>query len=354
MVFDIDRTLHLIKGALFDPEATWQEYLPEAGNWQKTAALLTGPLIVTSAVLAYLVGFLGSDAALFGMFRPTIGSTIANIILGAVGAATVAFVFSALSGAFGGKNSFALGLAGTTLAFVPGYAGQALAQLPWIGGLIGLGLFVYALVLLWRIVPVYLEVPEAKRTGHYILSLVGTIAAMVVISFLVRPLVGQTSPAMLDFQASDASSIGSGGLLGGAMRQAELMAAAEEDRYDPPADGKLEEDQVEEFIRIMNRAAEIIEAQSARMRELSERADRNEDISMSEMSEMMSGATQMMGLASAEIELVKSADGNWAEHQWVKESLRTAYLQRDISDAVKHNHELFLKFEDQLKSYVTR
>ncbi len=35
-----------------------------------------------------------------------------------------------------------------------------------------LGSGIYGLVLLWKILPKYLEVPSASRAGHYILSLV--------------------------------------------------------------------------------------------------------------------------------------------------------------------------------------
>jgi hypothetical protein len=90
------------------------------------------------------------------------------------------------------------------------------------------------------------------------------------------------------------------------------------------------------------------------MRDLAERADRDEQLSMREMGEMMSGATQVMGLNTIEIEVVKSGGGNWAEHQWVKESLRTAYVQQDINEAVKHNFDLYKEYEDELKSVVTR
>jgi len=353
-MFDLSRTLQLVKGALFDAEATWQSYLPEAGNWQKTAFLLTGPLIITSAILAYLIGLLGSDAALFGQFRPTITSTLVTIVMGAVAAGVISFIVSALAGAFGGKNSFALGLAATSLAFVPGYLGQALSQLPWIGALVGLGLAIYGLILLWRIIPVYLEVPDGKRTGHYILSLVATIAVMIVLSILLRPMIGPDMSGFGGVSSSGSATGGAGGLFGGAIRQAELITAAEEDRYESPADGKLDNNQVDEFMRVMNRAEEMMLEKTERMRELAERADRDEELSMREMSEMMSGATEMVGINTIEIELVKSGGGNWAEHQWVKESLRTAYLQKDINDAVKHNYALFMEHEDELKSFVTR
>lgn len=355
-MLDANRTFSLIKGALFDPEPTWRSYLPEADNWQRTAVLLTGPLILLSAVLGYFIGLLGSDTSLFG-FRPTITSTLLSIVSGAIAAAVVAFVVSALAGMFGGKSSFARGLAATSLAFVPSYLGQALRWLPWIGGLVALGLFIYGLVLLWRIIPMYLEVPEGKRVGHYILSLIATIVVMFLISMLLRPIIGPGMPDVRDFSDGQSSGIrpgGLGGVMGEAMRQGELMAAAEEDRYTPPADGKLDEDQVAEYIRVMNRASEIMEEKSERMRQLAERAERNEEMSMSDMSEMMAGATQMIGMNTIELEVVKSGGGNWAEHQWVGEALRTAYVQKDINEAVEHNYELYMEHEDELKPFVTR
>ena len=75
---------------------------------------------------------------------------------------------------------------------------------------------------------------------------------------------------------------------------------------------------------------------------------------MGEMSEMMSGATQMMGMNTAELEVVKSAGGNWAEHQWVREALRTAYVQQDTSDAIEHNYALYKDYEDELAPFVAR
>jgi hypothetical protein len=75
----------------------------------RTARVVAGPLIVASAVIGWVVG---------------------------------------LAGAFGGKRSFALGLAATTLAFVP----------------------------------VFLEFPDGRRAGHYIVSLLATFVAMALVS----------------------------------------------------------------------------------------------------------------------------------------------------------------------------
>ena len=295
----------------------------------------------------------GSGASMFGI-RPTLLSTFAGIIGGAIAAGVIALIVSTLAGLFGGKNSFARGLAATTLAFVPGYLAQALYWLPWVGALVGLGLFIYALVLLWRIIPLYLEVPDGKRTGHYILSLIATLVAMLVLSLAMRPIIGPSMPEVPVYSGSGADSrpAGLGGVVGEAMRQGELMAAAEDDSYDPPSDGKLDRNQVREFIRVMQRAEEIGAEKTARIRELAERAENDEELSLSEMSELMAGATSVMGMNTIELEIVKSAGGNWAEHEWVRNSLRTAYIQKDINDAVAHNYALYQDNEDDLKPFI--
>lgn len=357
-MIDLKRTVALVRGALFQPEATWREYLPEAGDWKKTALLLTGPLIVASALIAYLVGFLGTDVPLFGRFRPTLLSTVWTIVIGAVGAAVTAFIFSALSGLFKGKKEFALGLAATSLAFVPGYVGQAFSGIPGIGFLIALGLGIYGLVLLWKIIPIYLEVPDDSRVGHYILSLIATVVAMVVLSFVVGGAMfaggGQSALGSLSGSESSGSSTGAaggGGLLGRFGRFAELMEAAENDTYDPPSNGRLADGQVREFVRVMGRSAEIRGDQEARMKELAKRAE-DDDISFAEAGEMLGSVPGMAGLATAEMEVVKSGGGNWAEHQWVRGSLRAAYLQQDLNGTTAHNYKIYKKYEADLATHI--
>jgi hypothetical protein len=329
---------------LFDAEATWRGYLAEAGDWKKTAVLLTGPLIIAAVVVAYVLGLLGSGVSLLG--RPTLASSLLGIVTGAIAVAVVAFIFSAFASFFGGKGTFALGLAATTLAFVPAYIGQALSGLPWIGWLLSIGLAIYALVLLWRIIPIYLEVPDGKRAAHYIASLVACVVVFLVLSTILGgALFGRAGNPSIGTQSGTPTS----GFLGGLARQGELMTAAEEDRYDPPSDGELTERQVREFVRVMERFAEVSIEREQRLKEIAERAERDEQVSLRELGNVFSGVAEIAGLNTAEIEIVKSAGGNWAEHQWVKQQLRTARIQQgDGSEAIAHNYELYQEYADEL------
>ena len=334
-MIDIGRTIELVTGALFERESTWRAYLPDAGDWRKTAFLLTGPLIIASAVIAYLVGLLAGN----GMFRPTILSTVATIIMGAIAMGALSFIVSALSGTFGGKRDFSLALAAATLAFVPGYVGQALVWLPWIGWLLGIGLGIFSLVQLWQIIPMYLDVPDSKRVMHYIVSIVATIIVMMIVSRIFSPMMPGPQ-----FNADNNST----GMFGDINRQAALVAEVEKDSYTPPEDGKLTERQVRDFVAVMAVVDERMSEAIAEMAELTARAEEDGEVSMKEFGTMMRGVTEAGGIATVEMETVKAAGGNWAEHKWVQETLWTARFQKQGSEAIEHNFALFEEYEDQL------
>jgi len=352
-MLDLPRTVQLVKGGLLDAEATWRAYLPEAGDWKKTAALLTGPLIVASAVVAYLLGVLGAGASVLG--APTFTELLLSIIWGAIAAALVAFVFGAFASWLGGRGGFAIGLAATTLAFIPGYVGRALSGLPWIGWLLGVVLAIYSLILLWRISPIYFEVPSEKRTAHYVASLLTSIVASWVVGMIVGigALGEQGANRVLNADGTSTSAA-SGGLFGGITRQADLISAAEADRYAPPSDGKLTEQQVQDFIRVMERAKEASAERQERIRQIAEQADSNQRVSLGDLSTVITGITEVAGLNTAEIEIVKSTGGNWAEHQWVRETLRAAWLLKDGDEAVVHNYGLYRRFEEQLAEHIVQ
>ncbi len=351
-MIDLSRTIKLVIGALFDREATWQSYLPEADNWQKTALLLTGPLIIISAVIAYLLSLVTAGSSMFGMFHPTLLSTAFGIVTSAIGAGIVAFIFSALAGAFGGKSSFALGLAATTLAFVPGYLGQALAWLPWIGGLLALGLVIFALIQLWKIIPLYLEVPANKRGAHYAVSLIATIVVMMIIGRIVNPMVygpdaGSPFSSMSRTSGSDAPT---GDLFGGAVQRAALLEEAMKDTYAPPEDGQLTESQVRSYVSLAQQVSKLQEEAAVRMKILAEKADADGEMSIKDLGAMMKGANEAGSLATSEMELVKKGGGNWAEHRWVAQTLLTASRQKNTSDSIAHNYALYQQYAEQLKA----
>ena len=60
----------------------------------------------------------------------------------------------------------------------------------------------------------------------------------------------------------------------------------------------------------------------------------------------------ILGLANAEMEVVKTGGGNWAEHRWVKDQLRVAIVQQDGTEAIEHNFRLYQKYSQELDTIV--
>lgn len=182
-MFDFNKTIQLIKGAMLEPHATWQSYRSEASDWKLTARDLTLPLIVGALILTSILSIVFRGSFLYGS---GVGGLLFGIVAGFVGFLITAFILAWLAGAFGGSNDFDKAFAAVSLTAVPSYAGVVLGVLPWIGGLLSLGFAIYALVLLYRIIPEYLAVPQGKRVSHFICSM----AAILVVSLVIAGVFG--------------------------------------------------------------------------------------------------------------------------------------------------------------------
>jgi len=343
-MIDINKTLELVKGGLFYPRQTWQKYLEEGHDWKETAMLLTIPLMFISVVLTAIFSWLFGSYTMFGM-QSGIGASIKQLITSFVSIGIASFLFSYLAEMFDGKHDFNKGFAALSLTAIPGFTGSVLGTLPMIGMFLSLGLAILGLVYLYKIIPTYLEVPQGKRVIHYILSLLASFIAMLIIGSMLG--LGAASSANYDLGVS-ASSNGMFGELG---RQAELMENAEQDRFSPPSDGRVTEEQVQALVSTLQKTAEYRTSKEDSLEKLGEQMKDKEDMSFGDLMKMASGVGSAMSTANAEMDIVKSAGKNWAEHTWIKEQLRIAVMQKDISAAVKDNYALYQKYADELSKY---
>ncbi len=343
-MLDLNRTGALVKGAVFDPEPTWEGYLPEADDWKKTAVLLTGPLIVGSVLVGHVLAWIFPN---FLTGRPGLGLLLVQLVSMSLAAVAVAFVVAILAGLFKGKQSFPHALAATSLAFVPGYLGNMFASLPLVGWLLQLGLGIYGLVLLWRILPSYMKIADSKRAGHYILTLVVSLIAGVVLSAVIG--ISAVTPDIRagsdSYSASESGASSAPGVLGDLQRRGDLMAEAEADEYEPPDNGKLSKRQMERFVQVMEKTQAYRDEQAADLKALGERAEADK---LDSIGDLMSGVKGVMNLTTAEMEVVKTGGDNWAEHQWIKEQLRIAAIQKDTNKTFAHNYRLYQEYEARL------
>lgn len=334
-MIDFQKTIDLIKGGLLEPRSTWQSYLAENRGWRDTAILLTLPLLigsfVLSGVLSLLFGGSGPLGASMGF-----GGWLLGLVMAVVAIAAAAFIFSYLAGLFRGGHDINKGLAAVSLAAIPAYVGNIFVAVPFIGWLVSLALGIVTLVFLYQIVPSYLEVPGDKRVLHYIASLVSCFVVMMILSTIL----GLGGAAPMSGEASLTEQPTRAGMLGGIERYARMIERAEQDSYEPPEDGRITEAQMSAYLETMRKTAETRSDQMAGVERIKEEyEDREPDVT--DLPALAGGVGSVLGAFNAEMEVVITGEGNWAEHQWIKEQLRVARIQKDINDAVKHNHALY-------------
>jgi len=331
----IDGAIGWVTAVLRDPQDAAARFQARAAPWRQTAAEVTVPVNLLAVALSYILTFLIVGFVL-GFFW-----SIAALLWAVATFFIAAFLFDYFAGAFGGVRSFDQSFAMLTLAGIPAALGSLLQVIPWIGWLLSLAASVYSLVLLYQFAPTFLKVPEDKRVVHFIVSLL----ACGVTYFIVAMLIGMlaTPELMRQTASSDAtSSTVPGGVLGGIGRQAEIADRAQADTYDAPADGKLSGKQVRSYADTLRRTSEL-------RQRLSKRFDEGEE--PTSITDVFGGVGDAMRMTTAEMEVVKGAGGNWAEHQWVRNQIEIARVQKDLNPAVEHNYELFLEHRDDIEKY---
>jgi len=184
-MFDISRTVELVKGMLFQPQQTWQAYLADNKSWRETLIELALPLVAGSLLISFILSFLFPGVLSLGL-----GGLILSLITGVLALFVSAFILGFLASLFKGRNDFDRAFAALTLTGVPAYAGMAISGLPFIGWLLMLLAAIYSLVLLYQIIPEALGVPDDRRVTHFVSFLIAAVIAMLVLNVLLLPISG--------------------------------------------------------------------------------------------------------------------------------------------------------------------
>jgi len=357
MEFDYKQTLELLKGGLMDHRGTWTKYLDSKPSWQHTAIVLTGPMIITSVLLGLVFSRIMGGFVYYGYGMGFFPALLTGLVTAALGIVIAAFVLSLLAGVFAGKQSFSRAFAAISLAGIPGFlAGIVAALVPGVGALISLAGGIVSLVFLYKIIPLALDVPDNKRALHFVVSLVVIIITNMILSYALgfgnvrRDYGGFDSTGRSNGEITGDRTVQGSGVFGEFERQSRLMEAASKDVFEPPEDSKLVRNQVEIYVDVMKKTRAAHERYEAQLRKFQEDMEGKEEASISDMTLIGAGMGGALSAQNAEMEIVKTGGGNWAEHNWVKQQLHVAQIQQGTgSDAIEHNHALYEEFADELQ-----
>lgn len=347
MSLDFSKTPDIIKLGLTDPAAAWEKYFAEGVPFKETALVLTGPLILLNALVVGVFGGLPGMGFLSIFFSTLIG--------GAIGAIVGAGVFSFLAGVFGGQGNFDKAFAALSLAWIPALLGSmAAALVPFVGFLVAIAALVLSLVYLYRLLPLALAVPDGKRVLHLILGLL----AVVVINAIIGTVLGLGRPATDGYVANESSQDYTGsyqdaprqsGMAGAMQRQGELMEKAGTHRYDPPTDGLLSKAQVAAYVEVQRKARKAQERFREKMQKMEQETANAENQGLAGLSALGATISGAVSAGNAEMEIVVTGGGNWAEHNWVKGQLQTAMIHGgEGQDPIPQNYKLIEPYLEEL------
>lgn len=390
-MFDFGKFTNWFSGGLLDSHATWETYKGETHSWQATASQFSAPLVVFWGLGALVLGWIfGSGYGFYSFLLP--------IINGAIWFGIGGLIASFLAPKFGGTGSFDQSLAALTFASIPVALGSVVGNLPFIGWLIAFAGFVWTIMLLWQSLPVFLDIPLDRRTGHFFSTLLLALIPMLITYSLLFALgIGgammsissnDDSPSQIDdnFTLPSSSSSrtsgntnssntnsnntnrsvtspgntgsrsgstntttiakDSGADLFGFGREVDYIESANLDTYSPPVDGMLQEAQVERTAKFFAAANRLREASTDTFEKLD---DKNSEPSLGDL---FKGVKGLVTAGTAEMQAVKSGGGNWAEHEWVKRQLFEARIHQDLNPTTEHNYELYKAYEARVADWL--
>ena len=168
-MFEVEQTVKYLKGAVQNPELTWNDYISENFDWKSTAVIITLPMVVVSIFVNYVLAkFVFTSSGLAHIYTGEL--FLKTMAFALVSYFVFSYILAFFSSKFGGEADYDNALAASSLSAVPGALGSALSSVPVVGWLISIVLSIYTLVLLYRCIPVFLKVPQHKRLFHFIVS----------------------------------------------------------------------------------------------------------------------------------------------------------------------------------------
>ncbi len=376
----VQRILPDIQKAIVQPESVWREEASKSVNLQTFIQMPVFPVITLVAIVSgILTKIFGYHIPMLGVIRPSWSDVllqmIGAVLLYMISIVILGWLAAYLASLFGGKNDLPKAVSMIFWISVPSLVGQILGTLPYAGWVIALGLGIYSLVLLYKAIPIFLDVPMEERVKHFILFLIGSflvsIALNMTLGRLFTPkdmmqqmqpdIVKQMTPPITETKSATPGTTHTetgkpenpiedyvNSMAKGDYNK-DIIEATKQDTFTPPSDGKLTKAQVDRFLALAKRVKLVEKEQAEKMKEKYEGKDKSEEFSITDI---FNGLKDISNLATLEMKVVKSNGGNWAEYQWVKDRVREAYYTPSLNTTTEYNAKLLKGHEDIIKEIL--
>ena len=342
----------------------WQEEVAKGISWKDLLKSTALPFVAVVALLSALLTMLfGHHIPLLGVIRPTVGDmimqAIGTIVLFVISILVFGWLAAWLAGKMDGRDDMDRSVSMLFWISIPSLVGQVLSTIPMVGLIIGFGLGIYSLVLLYKAIPVFLEVPRENRVKHFILFLIASMVFSVLMSASIGRLFEPTGMYKKIAQEMPVSKMSDGGS-GAAESEGgssspdkyledffnsmtegdygqKVIEESASDSFTPPADNRLSKSQVERFIALAKKVKVVQKEQSEALKQKYDKKEKQDEASVSDI---FNGFKDLSSIATLEMKVVKSNHGNWSEYQWIKDRVREAYFTPSLNDTTEYNAKL--------------
>jgi len=191
-----------VKGILLQPKSEW---LKIDGEFATTKSLFTRYAMILAAIgpVCSLLG--GQLMPIMGMKLSIVGAIVVALVsygMSLLGVFLVGLIINALAPNFGGTANKVQAMKLAVYSWTAAWLAGVFGLIPMLGILAILGL--YSFYLLFVGLPILMKVPEDKKVGYFIV----TVIAGVVMYFIISAIVGAISMSFV------AASVGMAGLAG--------------------------------------------------------------------------------------------------------------------------------------------
>jgi len=357
--------------AIIKPESIWREEIESKPSWKELLKYPVLPFVATVAIVSALLTMLfGYHIPIVGVIRPTLGDmtaqAVGTIVVYTISLLAIGWFAAWLAGKMDGRDDMDCAVSMLFWVSVPSLIGQLLSPIPMVGIIIGIGLSIYSLVLFYKAIPPFLEVPQSNQAKHFILLLIASLVFSILLSATLGRLFEPTgmqekiqneiplskhvanqgskksteSPKSPDKYLEDFFS----SMMEGDYGQ-DVIEESAKDSYTPPKDNRLSKAQVDAFVALAKKVKLVQKEQAEAMKK---KYDKKEDQEEPSVSDLFNGFKDLSSMVTLEMKVVKSNHGNWSEYQWVKDRVREAYYTPSMNDTTQYNATLIEPYKEQI------
>ena len=176
---NVNELLNLMVKGIVAPEKLLDEKLQEKRAWVDMLKFPVLPLVaVVALVSAVLILLFGYNIPFVGVVKPSMPDAlmqaVGTVLTYGIAIVIMSWVAAYLASMTEGSNDQNRAMLMLFLVSIPSLIGQVLGTLPVVGLFVAMGLGIYSIILLYKAIPVFMEVPLEKRVRYFVLLVISS------------------------------------------------------------------------------------------------------------------------------------------------------------------------------------